>query len=188
MENYNRNYKDVILSEAKDIAMKQGITKINIRSVAKNSGIAIGTVYNYFPSKGELLMAVIEDFWEDAFADVDWRGFANSDFYDNLEKIYSILYHYLHKFKENWLEQLALLKTQEKILGRQRENEYFGKICDRIIVLMNVDSELGQYPWSEIISKEKVAEFIFENMLIMLRKGEEDISFFMEILKKIMSN
>ncbi|WP_406243725.1 TetR/AcrR family transcriptional regulator [Tissierella carlieri] len=62
MENYNKNYREIILSEAKDIAMKEGISNINIRAVAKNSGIAIGTVYNYFPSKGDLLVAIIEDF------------------------------------------------------------------------------------------------------------------------------
>ena len=42
----NKNQKETILSAAKNIAIEQGITKINIRSVAQNSGIAIGTVYN----------------------------------------------------------------------------------------------------------------------------------------------
>lgn len=188
MENYNKNYKEIILSEAKNIAMKEGISSINIRAVAKNSGIAIGTVYNYFPSKGDLLIAVIEDFWEGAFANIDWKSFSYNSFYDNLEKIYSVLFHYLNKFKENWLEQLTLLKTQEKTLGKQRENEYFEKICSRINTLIDMDNELSQYSWSEIISKERIAEFIFENMLMMLRKEEENISFFIAILKKIMAN
>lgn len=187
MDNY-KNYRDIILAEAKDIAIKEGITKINIRSVAKNSGIAIGTVYNYFPSKGDLLVAVIEDFWECAFANIDWKSFEYDNFYNNLEKIYNILYLYLNKFKENWIEQLTLLKTQEKILGKQRENEYFEKICYRIKVLMDMDNNLKHYPWTETFSKEKIAEFIFENMMIMLRKEEENISFFIIILKKIMSN
>ena len=188
MENYNKNYREIILSEAKDIAMKEGISNINIRAVAKNSGIAIGTVYNYFPSKGDLLVAIIEDFWEGAFANVDWQDLSYNNFYDNLGKIYSTLYHYLLKFKDNWLEQLALLKTQEKILGKQRENEYFEKIYSKIKILMDMDNELRQYPWSEAISKEKTAEFIFEIMLIMLRKEVEVISFFIAILKKIMSD
>ncbi|MEY8416861.1 TetR/AcrR family transcriptional regulator [Tissierella praeacuta] len=188
MDNYNKNYKDIILSEAKDIAMKQGISNINIRAVAKSSGIAVGTVYNYFPSKADLLVAVIEEFWEGAFANVDWKSFSYRSFYDNLKEIYSILYHYLHKFKENWLEQLSLLKTQEKILGKQRQNQYFEKISFRIKILIDMDNDLKGYPWSEEFSKEKMARFIFENMLIMLRKEEEDISFFITILKKIMSN
>ncbi len=188
MENCNKSFRDIILLAAKGIATKQGITKINIRSIAKNSGIAIGTVYNYFPSKGDLLVAVIEEFWEDAFKNVDWSSFAHNNFYDNLESLYNILYDYLNKFKENWLEQLALLKTQEKQLGKQRQDEYFRKICSRIITLIDMDDNLRQYKWTDIISKEKMAEFIFENMLLMLRKGEKDISFFIKILNKIISN
>lgn len=188
MEKNNRDYREIILTEAKNIALKDGITRINIRAVAKNSGIAIGTVYNYFPSKGDLLIAVIEDFWEDAFREVDWKAFALCNFYDNLEKIYNILYLYINKFKENWLEQIALLNSQEKLLGRQKQNEYFNKICNNIKTLIDNNKELSNYQWSETISKEKMASFIFENMLIMLRKDEKDISFFIEILKKIISN
>lgn len=188
MKNCNKSFKDIILSAAKDIASRQGITKINIRSVAKNSGIAIGTVYNYFPSKGDLLVAVIEDFWEDAFKNINWKSFSHNNFYDNLETIYNILYTYLSKFKENWLEQLALLKTQEKQLGIQKQNEYFQKIYSRIVTLMDMDEKLKQYQWTEVVSKEKMAEFIFDNMLIMLKKGETNTNFFMMLLSKIMSN
>lgn len=183
----NNDYKERILSSAKEIALKQGISKIDIRSVAKNCGIASGTVYNYFPSKGGLLAAVIKDFWEDAFKNIDWRSFAHNDFYTNLEKMYNILNEYLNKFKENWLEELSFLKTQEKQLGRQKQNEYFKIIGNRIITMMDMDEIVRNYPWSEEVSKEKMAEFIFDNMLIKLRKGERDINFFIMVMKKILS-
>ena len=65
-----KNYREIILSEAKDIAMKEGISNINISCCClRIVGIAIGTVYNYFPSKGDLLVAIIEDFWEGAFCE-----------------------------------------------------------------------------------------------------------------------
>lgn len=188
MNKDSKNYKCIILSEAKDIAIKQGIAKINIRTVAKNSGISIGTIYNYFPSKGDLVAAVIEDFWDQAFQNIDWQSFAYSGFYDNLEKLYSILYVYLNKFKENWLEQLAFLNTQEKLLGKKRQNQYFDKIRDKIICLMDMDECLKKCEWTESVSKAKIAEFIFDYMLVMLRKGERDISFFIIIVKRIMSD
>lgn len=188
MEQAYKGYKDIILSAAKDLALKQGISKIDIRSVAKNSGIAIGTVYNYFPSKADLLVAVIEDFWDNAFASIDWQSFAYNHFYDNLEKIYNILYVFLNKFKENWLEQLAFLNTQEKLLGKQKQNEYFKKICHKIMLLMDMDDRLKKYTWTEAVSKEKMAEFIFDNMLMMLKKGNKDMVFFTAVLKKILSD
>ena len=183
----NANYKERILSSAKEIALTEGMTKIDIRSVAKNCGIASGTVYNYFPSKGDLLVAVIEDFWEDAFRNIEWKSFAHNDFYSNMEKMYNILYEYLNKFKENWLEELSILKKQEKQLGRQKQNEYFKIISNRIISMMDMDDVIRNYPWSEEALKEKMAEFIFDNMLMRLRKGEKDINFFIMVMKKILS-
>ena len=45
-----------ILKEAKPQAFKNGYSKMTIRSVAKACDIAVGTIYNYYPSK-EFLMA-----------------------------------------------------------------------------------------------------------------------------------
>lgn len=187
MHTDNINYKERILSSAKEIALKEGMTKIDIRSVAKNCGIASGTVYNYFPSKGDLLVAVIEDFWEDVFQNIDWTSFVHNDFYTNLEKMYNTLNEYLNKFKENWLDELSFLKTHEKQLGRKKQNEYFKIINNRIVAMMDMDDIVINYPWSEEVSKEKMAEFIFDNMLIRLRKGEKDINLFIVVMKKILS-
>ncbi len=183
----NINYKERILASAKEIALTEGITKIDIRSVAKNCDIASGTVYNYFSSKGDLLVAVIEDFWENAFKNIDWRSFARNDFYTNLEKVYNILNEYLNKFKDNWLEELSFLKTHEKQLGKKKQNEYFKIISNRIVTMMDMDDIVRNYPWNEEVSKEKMAEFIFDNMLIRLRRGERDINFFIMFMKKILS-
>lgn len=187
MDTSNINYKDKILSSAKEIALKQGITKIDIRSVAKNCGIATGTVYNYFPSKGDLLVAVIEEFWAGAFKSIEWESFNRNDFYTNLEKVYNILNEYLNKFKENWIEELSSLKTHEKQFGREKQNQYFKIISNRIMAIMDMDDIVRNYPWSKEVSKEKMAEFIFDNMIIKLRKGERDINFFIMVIKKILS-
>ncbi len=182
------NHKEVILSQAKKIAVSDGISKINIRTVAKNSGIAIGTVYNYFPSKGDLLISVVTEFWDEAFTDLEGITSTSSNFFDNLEKIYRVLDDYLHHFKENWLNQLALLKADEKVMARKKEEEYFQKVHDKLILLIDRDPDLQDYPWSEVISKEKMAEFIFDHMLIILKKEKGDLTFFIALLKQILIN
>lgn len=188
MENNFSNHKEVILSQAKKIAVSDGISKINIRTVAKNSGIAIGTVYNYFPSKGDLLISVVTEFWDEAFADLEGITSTSSNFFDNLEKIYRVLDNYLHHFKENWLNQLVLLKADEKVIARKKEEEYFQKVHDKLILLIDRDPDLQDYPWSEVISKEKMAEFIFDHMLIILKKEKGDLTFFIALLKQILIN
>lgn len=184
----NIDLKESILCSAKEIALEQGITKINIREVAKKSGIAIGSVYNYYPKKDDLLVAVIEDFWAEALSKIEFKNLSDKNFYEKIQEIYDNMFEYFHNFKENWLEQLSLLNEQEKKLGRKKENEYFAKIYTMIISLMDSDENLRNKVWDRGITKEKTAEFIFDNMVIMFKKDESDSEFFIEILKKIMSN
>lgn len=185
MNCHNKNYEEIILSAAKEIATAEGISKIAIRTVAEKCNIAIGTVYNYFPSKSELISAVIENFWEGAFTSIDWKDLSKNNFYANLEKIYILLHEYLTRFKVNWLDQLSLLSTQEKHHGKQKQDEYFRKIHQRVVALIEMDRSLNTYEWNDTITKEKMAKFIFDNMFIKLRENQNDIDFLIEILKKI---
>lgn len=187
MRRYNYNPKEIILASAKEIALEQGITKINIRSVAQKSGISIGTVYNYYATKADLLFAVIEDFWAEAFEKIEFENSNDRDFYEKIQEVYNNLYTYLQNFKENWLDQISLLSTQEKKLGRKKQAKYFAKICNMIISLMDIDKSISDKVWRNGISKEKTAEFIFDNMLLNLKKDESDFGFFIAILKKFMS-
>ncbi len=179
--------KEIILDSAKDIASQQGIHKVNIRTVAQMSGIAIGTVYNYYPSKADLLVAIIEDFWANAFKKINVEALDNKDLYEKLEVIYSNLSTYLQKYKTNWLHQISLLDIEDKKLGRKKEKEYFRKIHVMVLSLLNKDESLSHRSWKEEMTKDMLAEFIVDNMIIMLKKEESDIGFFILILKKILS-
>ena len=182
------NLKESILSCAKEIALEQGITKINIRLVAKKSDVSIGTIYNYYPNKNDLLVAVIEDFWLEALENIDFKTLDGKSFYEKIQDIYNNLSVYFRNFKESWLGQLSLLNEQEKKLGRKKENEYFDKIHAMIISLMDSDENIKANIWDNCITKEKTAEFIFDNMILMLKKDEGDFEFFITVLKKIMSD
>lgn len=178
--------KENLLSSAKEIALMQGISKINIRSVAQKSGVSIGTVYNYYPTKADLIVTVIEDFWAEAFKNIDMKMSREKSFYENIEHIYNSLLEHLHKFKTNWLNQISLLDIEEKKLGRKKEGEYFTRVHAMIISLMEMDNTISAKVWDDEITKEKTAAFIFDNMISILKKEQGDFNFFIAVLKKIM--
>ena len=59
--------KEEIIAVCQKIAKERGLEAISIRSVASECGMAVGSVYNYFSSKSELLCAAIENIWKDIF-------------------------------------------------------------------------------------------------------------------------
>ena len=54
--------KDELLEAAEQITYEEGMTHLSIRSLAKKLDISVGVVYNYFPSKADLVLAIIENF------------------------------------------------------------------------------------------------------------------------------
>ena len=52
--------KEDILAVSKEMVAENGVQAINMRNVARQCGVAVGSVYNYFPSKNDLMIAVID--------------------------------------------------------------------------------------------------------------------------------
>ncbi len=51
-----------LLDAALDVFSKKGFAKATTGEIARKAGVAEGTIYNYFPNKRELFVAVIKDF------------------------------------------------------------------------------------------------------------------------------
>ena len=56
-----------ILAISKKFILENGLPAFNIRAIAKECGISIGAVYNYFPSKSALITAAVESVWTEIF-------------------------------------------------------------------------------------------------------------------------
>lgn len=64
------NLQQTMLEKAKAILLTEGYDALTIRRVAKECGIAVGTVYNYFTAKDEMAAYVMLEDWQQMLADV----------------------------------------------------------------------------------------------------------------------
>jgi len=55
---------DAILAAACDVAAERGMAAVQIAPVAERAGVAAGTIYRYFPSKADLVVALVAAFSE----------------------------------------------------------------------------------------------------------------------------
>jgi len=58
-----QNVREQLLAEAKKQVAEKGYASTTVRSVAAACGLATGTVYNYFPSKDEIVIACVAAAW-----------------------------------------------------------------------------------------------------------------------------
>ena len=65
------NLEARLLQEAKRQVKENGYSAMTIRSVAKECGVGVGTVYNYFPSKDALLATYMLEDWNKCIAAIN---------------------------------------------------------------------------------------------------------------------
>lgn len=56
-----RKRRQGILTAASSLAVKGGYEAVQMRDVAEKAGVALGTLYRYFPSKTHLLISLMQD-------------------------------------------------------------------------------------------------------------------------------
>ena len=59
--------KEEILKTSCALIQEQGWSAVSIRSVAAACGVSVGSIYNYFDSKAELVSATVESVWREIF-------------------------------------------------------------------------------------------------------------------------
>ncbi len=65
------NIEDRIFLAAKELFYEKGYDHVSMREISSRTGIAVGTLYNYYSNKNELYFLVLEDSWRVTFEKLD---------------------------------------------------------------------------------------------------------------------
>lgn len=188
MNPFSQHPKEAILEAAATIARQNGPAKFNIRAVAAECGIAIGTIYNFYDSKESLLFAVVDSFWQKAFEGPLPDGSTQSCA-ETLRQLYQLMYEYLFRFGQSWMHEIASVpmgNVSGRDIGRSKMALYFQKLKEYIhpLLLAHAPEAL----WDRDFTVEGFTDFILENILSSLRSGSDDCLFLTTLLTKLNFN
>lgn len=96
------NLKDMILQDARIILKKQGYEQLTIRKVANDCHIAVGTVYNYFPSKEMLAAYVMLEDWQKTLAQIKEKCQATEELTQAVQYIYEGVFSFASQYRSSW--------------------------------------------------------------------------------------
>jgi len=176
--------KEDLLRVAEEIVKHDGLEKLNIRLVAKECNISVGCIYNYFPSKSELIFALIEKFWNKVIHKADFDKVKSNNFVELIDEIYHRLSFGLEGFTADFLNQMSSLNLSDKLKGKEVEAHYWQHMKIGMIKVLDQDKSISLTVWTDTMTKTAFVDFVFENMMMSLRKGETDCALLLELIKR----
>lgn len=187
MNRFSETPRQTILAGAKKIAREKGLGQLNIRDVAKECGISVGTIYNSFQDKNELILGIVSDFWQGFFIDYTNHTQQSNSFYCNLESLYLQLAHYLDEYEADWMTQLSYLGEKSRQDGMQRMEQCFHRVIEDIHQWLNQDPAISKWDTKDsAINNERLAAFIFDSILSQLRNGQKNPEFLLALLHRVL--
>ena len=148
--------REDILAVSKEMVAENGMQAINMRNVAGRCGVAVGSVYNYFPSKNDLMIAVIDAIWKEITQGIsDCRP--SSGFLENIEKLfYSI---------------------------KSGGEKYPASVKSGLLDSLQKDQRVKQEFFSEKCTQTDFIEFVFSNLLSLLIHERDSCDLLLKVIE-----
>lgn len=173
--------RKMILSRASEIECTEGVSAINIRRLAAETNIAVGTVYNYFESKQEVLLTLTEEYWRDTLAAMH-ENITAERFSAQLEQIIVFLRSKMNDCAEILMKNLHADADE----GRLRMVSMQRILRQALIDRMDQDDAIQKNIWSDSFTEETFADFVLSNILFLLQKQDQEAGTFLEIVSRIL--
>lgn len=175
------NPKQLILGKAKEILYDDGYQRLSMRNVAKACDIALGTIYNYYPTKKDLVVEMMTEYWHEYICKVQAIVNSEYDFYVKLENIFSDLKNFIKTFKDVWLKPELYDNPDYVKSGADREYIYIEKLIRLIEKILIKDNRVKSNPGSY-----ETARFIVMNFITIIQMPVFKYTDFEIILKKLL--
>lgn len=72
----------------------------SLRLIAEKTGIAVGTIYNYYPNKETLMIKVLIHDWQDDLEVMDSRIQSASGFLEGIAAVYDAVEHFQERYEQ----------------------------------------------------------------------------------------
>lgn len=175
--------RQAILEASRQLALSQGWSAISMRSVAAACGVAVGSLYNYFPSKAELLAATLESVWEELFqmpgGDVPAKGFAEC-----IGWLFSRIRAGEEKYPGFFTLHAVRFAGEEKAAGRRLMSRSLEHIRSSLLTVLKQDPQLRPGAFGEALDPEGLVEFALSGAVSALLRGDEDCRTLLEVIRR----
>ena len=175
--------KEAILNACRTIVSEQGLAALNMRAVAQRCGIALGSLYNYFSSKEELMTAAIENVWQDIFH-MEHTCQRQLPFPDYVRWIFESVGKGTVLYPNFFTAHSLMLASNSKSKAREMMDRYFSHIKKGMLESLCSDPAIRKDAFSDNFRPEAFIDFILKSLVALLLQQQPDCNILIEIIRR----
>lgn len=138
-----------------------------MRALSKACDIALGTIYNYYPTKKDLVVEMMTDYWQNYLDSVGDIVNSDTELYLKLNNVFNELEVFIKNFRQYWLTP-ELYGNQEYVDGGlQKEYGFMEKlivIIEAVLIKEEADKNIQMK-----LSARETANFIIMNFITIIQ-------------------
>jgi len=165
--------KDKLIDQAYAIAAREGISALSVRKLAAACGIAVGSVYMYFPTKADLTAAVFTRFFGQALFEECCRVDGNESFVDYVRKIRGALGAALADMDVDWFAEMRRLPRSEYEALEAARVPMLAHMEQGLQYVLEADPAVVRSRLIGALSPEKLCPFVLGAIFTSLMEGSD---------------
>ena len=182
--NPNITSKEAILQTCRNIVASKGLPALNMRSVAEECHIALGTLYNYYSNKNELLLATIESVWKDIFH-TNHKLSTNFSFCEYVSYIFECIQKGARKYPNFFTAHSISIANSEKGKAKSTMKHYFDHIKIGLLEVLKSDNTIDKNAFSTSFTESDFVDFVLDNILLLLVQEKTSCATLLEIINRV---
>ena len=164
--------REEILAVCREIVAEEGLSSVNMRLVASRCNIALGSVYNYFPSKSELLLATIESVWMDIFH-MNGQVLVFESFTACIAWLFDTVYKSSQKYPEFFNLHSMSFAAKDKNEGRKMMEISLMHLKKNLVQILTEDQNVRENVFENELTPEIFVEYVFTLLMSILLEKQK---------------
>lgn len=175
--------KEEILKHCRDIVQRKGLQALNMRAVADACGMGLGSLYYYFPSKNELVIATIESVWEEMFR-LDDTSMEDCSFAVYVQRCFERLYQGVQLYPNFFTIHSVSVSVSGRPEARQAMMRYQQKILSSFRAVLMRDPLVRKDAFDDSFSLDDFLGYVLESMFDLILHGHHECHVLLQMITR----
>ena len=175
--------REKILAVCRELVADEGLSAVNMRTVAEHCHVALGSLYYYFPSKDDLLIATIESVWADILK-LDDLSSSQMNFAGFIAQLTVRIKCGINKYPNFFTAHAMSLSSAGRANGCESMQRYLTLVRSRMLDILKCDAQIDSEVFTGDFSREQLVDFILASIMAAMSQRNFDYVTLIEVVKR----